>query len=162
MKKETESVVTYWSTQWGYEKGADKLVKKLKKAGLHPRKDSDNLAVYLPYKEMVKSSEVMQKWIFKNPPVEKIGDLYENEEGKTFLKRNPKKTFHRLPGHVIGNELYNLKQLFESIYSTQTHGDDFDMKRFNYFITLAKKIKSEAKLFKVGEDVPVSYRYKNK
>ena len=70
--------------------------------------------------------------------------------------------FYRLPGHVIGNELYVVTDLLKSFYSTQTNGNDFNMKNFAHIISMLQKIKAEAKQFGDKEDVPVSYRYKDK
>jgi hypothetical protein len=71
-------------------------------------------------------------------------------------------SFMRLPGNVIGNELYEAKKMFEAIYSTQTNGDDFKEKDFNNLIKKLQDIKKQAKKFEKAEDVPVSYQYKDK
>ena len=69
-------------------------------------------------------------------------------------------SFMRLPGHVIGNELYSVKQEFESFYSSQKNGNDFNAKALNDIIKSLQAIKKEAKKFNSPEDVPVSYQYK--
>ena len=72
------------------------------------------------------------------------------------------KTFMRLPGHVIGNELYQAKQNLESIVSSLTNGDDYIDKEMTTLIKMLQNIRKEAKKFEVGDEVPVSYEYKAK
>lgn len=69
-------------------------------------------------------------------------------------------SFYRLPGHIIGNELYELKKAFESFYSTQINGNDVNISTLNNLIKMLNNIKKEAKMFSNPEDVPVSYIYK--
>jgi hypothetical protein len=76
------------------------------------------------------------------------------------LKLPLEESFMRLPGHVIGNELYSVKQAFESFYSSQKNGNDFNAKALNDIIKSLQGIKKEAKKFNSLEDVPVSYQYK--
>ena len=84
------------------------------------------------------------------------------KEIKTLINNEPLVTesFMRLPGHVIGNELYSVKQAFESFYSSQKNGNDFNAKALNNIIKSLQSIKKEAKKFDSPEDVPVSYQYK--
>ena len=80
---------------------------------------------------------------------------------KDVLEGKPlEESFMRLPGHVIGNELYSVKQAFESFYSAQKNGNDFNPKALNDIIKTLQSIKKEAKKFNSPEDVPVSYQYK--
>lgn len=71
-------------------------------------------------------------------------------------------TFWRLPVHVINNELFVVRKVFSSIYENATNGDDFDPEMFAKLLSQLSKIKKEAKQFKVGDEVPVSYSYKDK
>jgi translation initiation factor 2 beta subunit (eIF-2beta)/eIF-5 len=84
----------------------------------------------------------------------------EKEMKKRGLKEQLTESFMRLPGHVIGNELYSVKQAFESFYSSQKNGNDFNAKALNDIIKSLQSIKKEAKKFNKPEDVPVSYQYK--
>ena len=68
----------------------------------------------------------------------------------------------RLPGNVVGNELYVVNKDLASFTASQLNGDDFDAKRFDSIISRLTKIKKEAKGFADGADVPVSYQYKKK
>lgn len=70
--------------------------------------------------------------------------------------------FMRLPGHVIGNELWRANEALKSFTASQLNGNDFNAKNFNEIIAMLTKIKGEAKGFADGEDVPVSYQYKKK
>ena len=70
-------------------------------------------------------------------------------------------SFMRLPNHMIRGELYEAKNLFESIYSTLIKGNDFQLDRFNTLIGLLKNIKDNSKSFDNEEDVPATYKYKS-
>jgi len=83
------------------------------------------------------------------------------DTAQSVLEGKPlEESFMRLPGHVIGNELYSVKQEFESFYSSQKNGNDFNAKALNDIIKSLQDIKKEAKKFNSPEDVPVSYQYK--
>ena len=69
-------------------------------------------------------------------------------------------TFSRLPGNVIGNELYVATKNLKSFMDSQTSGNDFDEKAFNNIISALKEIKLKAKRFDNTDEVPVSYQYK--
>jgi len=69
--------------------------------------------------------------------------------------------FYRLPGNVIGNELYSLNREMDTFYRRMADGNDFDMDVFNAFIREMQKIKKEAKRFKSAQEVPVKYQYKS-
>ena len=71
-------------------------------------------------------------------------------------------SFYRLPGHVVGNELYVVARDLKSFADSQLNGDDFDVKSFTSIIDKLNKIKKEAKAFNSEDDVPVSYVYKKK
>lgn len=70
--------------------------------------------------------------------------------------------FMRLPGHVIGNELWQANEALQSFTDSQLKGKDFNKKNFDGIIAQLLKIKKEAKGFADGEDVPVSFQYKKK
>ena len=71
-------------------------------------------------------------------------------------------SFYRLPGNVVGNELYVVARDLKSFADSQMNGDDFDVKSFTSIIDKLNKIKKEAKAFNSEDDVPVSYVYKKK
>lgn len=75
---------------------------------------------------------------------------------KEELNKILKEEFYRLPGHVIGNELYSIVNNLKSIYSSLINGDDFNVKEFNQIISGLQKIKKEAKSFNSENEVPVS------
>jgi hypothetical protein len=68
--------------------------------------------------------------------------------------------FSRLPGNVIGNELYVVTKDLKAFTDSQTNGNDFDEKAFNKIINALKEIKLKSKRFDSEDDVPVSYQYK--
>ena len=68
--------------------------------------------------------------------------------------------FMRLPGNVIGNELFVAQKELASFYSSQTSGNDVDIKVLNKIIKDLNTIKKAVKKFNKPEDVPVSYQYK--
>ena len=71
-------------------------------------------------------------------------------------------SFYRLPGNVVGNELYVVARDLKMFADSQMNGDDFDVKSFASIIDKLNKIKKEAKAFNSEDDVPVSYVYKKK
>ena len=71
-------------------------------------------------------------------------------------------SFYRLPSNVVGNELYAVTRDLKMFADSQMNGNDFDVKSFSAIISKLNKIKSEAKLFKSEDEVPVSYVYKKK
>ena len=68
--------------------------------------------------------------------------------------------FSRLPGNVIGNELYVATKNLKSFMDSQASGNDFDEKAFNNIISALKEIKLKAKRFDNIDEVPISYQYK--
>jgi hypothetical protein len=68
--------------------------------------------------------------------------------------------FMRLPGNVIGNELFAVQKALTAFYDSQTAGNDVDIKKLNQIIKELNAIKREVKRFNKPEDVPVSYQYK--
>lgn len=68
--------------------------------------------------------------------------------------------FLRLPGHVIGNELYVVTKELKSFTDSQMNGSDFNEKAFDKIIKTLKDICLEAKRFNSEDEVPVSYKYK--
>ena len=72
---------------------------------------------------------------------------------------NEAKTFMRLPGHVIGNELYMAKRHMESIYSRLTDGNDYIDKEMTTLIKLLQSIRKESKSFGNADEVPRSYTW---
>jgi len=68
--------------------------------------------------------------------------------------------FMRLPGNVIGNELFAVQKALTAFYDSQTAGNDVDIKKLNEIIKELNAIKREVKRFNKPEDVPVSYQYK--
>ena len=73
---------------------------------------------------------------------------------------NIEEAFMRLPGNVIGNELFTVQKELAAFYSSQTAGNDVDIKKLNTIIKDLNTIKKAAKKFNKPEDVPVSYQYK--
>lgn len=67
-------------------------------------------------------------------------------------------SFQRLPGHVINNELYVLKKKFDMMYDALKRGEDYDDKSFTFIIKSLQDIRKEAKVFKAGDNIPVSYK----
>jgi|694.fasta_scaffold05962_2 hypothetical protein len=67
-------------------------------------------------------------------------------------------SFQRLPGHVVKNELYMLKKKFDMMYDALKSGADYDDKRFTSIIKSLQDIRKEAKSFKAGDAVPISYK----
>ena len=87
------------------------------------------------------------------------------EQSRTILENKEQLdegVFYRLPGHIIGNELYVLNKEFNSFYQSMINGNDYDLKRVNNILNKLKDITKEAKLFHTGDKVPVSYEYKKK
>ena len=68
--------------------------------------------------------------------------------------------FMRLPGNVIGNELFVVQKELAAFYNSQTAGNDVDIKNLNKIIKDLNTIKKAVKKFNKPEDVPVSYQYK--
>ena len=64
----------------------------------------------------------------------------------------------RLPGNVIGNELFTVQKELVAFYSSQTAGNDVDIKKLNTIIKKLNTIKKAVKTFNKPEDVPVSYQ----
>lgn len=67
--------------------------------------------------------------------------------------------FYRLPDHVINNELYVAVKNLNAIQSSLRNGNDFDVSSFKSVITNLNAIAKQAKSFKTGKKVPVSYQY---
>ena len=84
--------------------------------------------------------------------VESIKDITE--------RSTIEEAFSRLPGHVIGNELYSINRKLDIFLSGQMNGDDVNEKELNQIIKSLTNIKKEVKRFNKKEDVPVSYMYK--
>ena len=82
------------------------------------------------------------------------------------IEANPTLTeaasFYRLPGYVVGNDLYAATKQLKAFTDGQMNGNDFDVKLFAAIIDKLNKIKKEAKAFNSEDDVPVSYMYKKK
>tara|TARA_Y100000004_G_C8895266_1_gene403844 strand:+ start:297 stop:566 length:270 start_codon:yes stop_codon:yes gene_type:complete len=76
-------------------------------------------------------------------------------EGETL-----EEAFLRLPGNVIGNELFVAQKELAAFYSSQTAGNDVDIKNLNKIIKDLNTVKKAVKKFNKPEDVPVSYQYK--
>ena len=68
--------------------------------------------------------------------------------------------FDRLPGHVIGNELFTAHKSLTAFLSSQQNGNDVDIKKLNQIIKDLQDIKKQVKKFNKPEEVPVSYQYK--
>lgn len=83
-------------------------------------------------------------------------------ESQRILEReNLDESFMRLPGHVIGNELYVAQKRLKEIYESLKAGNDFNDKDFSNLITKLISIRKEAKRFRFKEEVPVAYSYKH-
>lgn len=67
--------------------------------------------------------------------------------------------FMRLPGNVIGNELFDVQKALTAFYDSQAAGNDVDIKKLNQIIKELNAIKKEVKRFNKPKDVPVSYQY---
>lgn len=65
--------------------------------------------------------------------------------------------YWRLPKKIIGNELYIIKTLFDSIYSSLEHGNDFKPEQFDELIKELGHIKTKAKSFEKGEKPPEGF-----
>jgi nucleoid DNA-binding protein len=70
--------------------------------------------------------------------------------------------FYLLPGHVINNELFVAARNLNSMQSSLKNGNDFDLKGFKNMISILNDIAKQAKRFKTGDEIPVSYQYKAK
>jgi hypothetical protein len=83
------------------------------------------------------------------------------EQSKNVLEGETiEEAFMRLPGNVIGNELFTAQKALVAFYSGQTSGNDVDIKTLNGIIKDLNTIKKSVKKFNKPEDVPVSYQYK--
>ena len=86
-------------------------------------------------------------------------DLIEQSK-KVLEGETLEEAFMRLPGNVIGNELFDVQKELAAFYSSQTGGNDVDIKKLNAIIKDLNTIKKAVKKFNKPEDVPVSYQYK--
>ena len=64
--------------------------------------------------------------------------------------------FHRLPGHVINNELYVAVKMLNNISNTIKSGNDFDK-----IVSSLQSISKSSKKFYDGDEVPLAYKYKS-
>jgi len=100
---------------------------------------------------------IFQGWIKdKNPSKDEIKYVRSMIKNESL---NEAKTFMRLPGHVIGNELYMAKRHMESIYSRLTDGNDYIDKEMTTLIKLLQSIRKESKSFGNADEVPRSYTW---
>ena len=77
-------------------------------------------------------------------------------------KTEKEKTFERLPGHVIGNELYVAQRELTRFYEGLLAGNDFDRVKFNRILASLAEIKKQARKFTESEVIPISYQFTKK
>lgn len=93
----------------------------------------------------------------------KHGELDSAKDSvKEEAELNEGASFMRLPGHVIGNELWQANKALDSFTSSQLKGNDFNAKNFDQILSTLTTVRKEAKTFTDPESVPVSYQYKDK
>ena len=76
-------------------------------------------------------------------------------------EENLEEAFMRLPGTVIGTDLFVLQRDLKDFLYSQMNNRDFNPKQFDDMIKRMQKIKKSAKKFNKASDMGPEFRYKS-